>query len=49
VWGRFFEQGDKLLMPLGAQAHHAVVDGIHMGQYFAEVQSLLDQPEKTLA
>ncbi|MGD8822203.1 MAG: CatA-like O-acetyltransferase, partial [Anaerolineales bacterium] len=48
VWGRFFEQGKKLLMPLGAQAHHAVVDGIHMGAYFAEVQTLLDQAEKIL-
>ena len=48
VWGRFFEQGNKLLMPLGAQAHHAVVDGIHMGKFFAEVQGLLDRPDEVL-
>jgi chloramphenicol O-acetyltransferase type A len=49
VWGRFFEQGNKLLMPLGAQAHHAVVDGIHMGKYFAEVQALLDKAKEVLS
>jgi chloramphenicol O-acetyltransferase type A len=48
VWGRYFDQGNKLLMPLGAQAHHAVVDGIHMGNYFAEVQALLDRAEEVL-
>ena len=36
-------------MPRGAQAHHVLVDGIHMGKYFAELQTLLDYPEKTLA
>lgn len=49
VWGKFFEQGDKLLMPLGAQAHHAVVDGVHMGRFYDEVQSLLDRPHEILA
>lgn len=48
VLGWFFEQGSRLLMPPEAQAHHAVVDGIHMGNFFAEVQALLDRAEKTL-
>jgi chloramphenicol O-acetyltransferase type A len=47
-WGKFFWQGDRLLMPLGVQAHHAVMDGIHMGRYFIEVQQYLDQPADVL-
>jgi chloramphenicol O-acetyltransferase type A len=48
VWGRFFEQGSRLMMPLGAQAHHAVMDGIHMANFFVEVQKLLDRAEEVL-
>lgn len=41
-WGKFFEQGDKTLMPLSVQAHHALVDGRHMGIYFKLIQEYLD-------
>ena len=41
-WGKFFEQNDKTFMPLSVQAHHALVDGRHMGAYFETVQRILD-------
>lgn len=34
VWGKYFKVGEKTVMPLSVQAHHAVVDGKHVGQYF---------------
>jgi chloramphenicol O-acetyltransferase type A len=49
VWGKYKEIGGRLVLPLGVQAHHAVVDGLHMGQYFELFQSLANQPEKLLA
>jgi chloramphenicol O-acetyltransferase type A len=45
AWGKYFEQGDRLLMPLGVQAHHALMDGLHMGRYFIKVQEYLDKPD----
>ncbi len=48
AWGKFFEDGDLLKMPLGVQGHHAVMDGIHMGRFYAEVQDYLQQPEVVL-
>lgn len=42
VWGKFFPEGDRLKMPLSVQAHHALVDGRHMGEYFQMIQGLLD-------
>ena len=47
-WGKFFKEGETMKMPLGVQAHHAVMDGIHMGRYFIRVQEYLDQPEDVL-
>ncbi|NKI32162.1 chloramphenicol acetyltransferase [Croceivirga thetidis] len=41
-WGKFFGQDKKTMMPLAVQAHHALVDGQHMGSYFNNVQSLCD-------
>ena len=45
VWGKFFQEGDRIKMPLSVQAHHAVVDGIHTGRYFEKIQGWLNEPE----
>jgi chloramphenicol O-acetyltransferase type A len=44
AWGKFFEEGKFLKMPLGVQGHHALMDGIHIGRFYAEVQDYLQQP-----
>lgn len=44
VWGKFFEEGELLKMPLSVQAHHALMDGVHVGKLYAEVQDYLLQP-----
>jgi chloramphenicol O-acetyltransferase type A len=43
AWGRFHDVGDRLEMPLSIQAHHALMDGVHAGRYFQQVQEWLDQ------
>jgi chloramphenicol O-acetyltransferase type A len=48
AWGKFFEDGKSLKMPLSVQGHHALMDGIHMGRYYAEVQDYLDHPGSVL-
>lgn len=30
--GKYYTQGDKVLMPLAIQVHHAVCDGFHVGR-----------------
>ena len=47
-WGKFFEEGDKIKLPLSVQVHHALVDGIHVGQYFNNFQEILHNPAKHL-
>ena len=48
AWGKFFEEGKSLKMPLSVQAHHALMDGIHMAKFYAEVQDYLQHPEVVL-
>lgn len=43
AWGKFERQGERLKMPLSVQAHHALVDGVHIGRYYETLQAWLDQ------
>ena len=45
VMGKFEEQGDVLAMPLALDVHHALMDGIHVGKYYEQLQMMLDRPE----
>ncbi len=44
AWGKVFEDGDQLKMPLSVQGHHALMDGIHVARYYEKVQDYLDRP-----
>jgi chloramphenicol O-acetyltransferase type A len=48
AWGKFFKDGELLKMPLGVQVHHALMDGIHVGRFYAEVQDYLYHPGSVL-
>lgn len=48
AWGKFFEEGKFLKIPLSVQGHHALMDGIHMGTFYAEVQDYLHHPGSVL-
>ncbi len=49
AWGKLFEDGEYLKMPLSVQAHHALMDGLHMGRYYEMVQEYLQMPEVVLS
>ena len=42
VFGKFFEQNGRKLMPLAIQVNHALVDGLHVGQFYQRFQELAD-------
>jgi chloramphenicol O-acetyltransferase type A len=42
TWGKVTAAGDRELMPLSIQAHHALVDGVHVGRFFERAQELFD-------
>ncbi|HUL12441.1 MAG TPA: chloramphenicol acetyltransferase [Methylococcaceae bacterium] len=42
--GKYFAQGNQLLIPIGIQVHHAVVDGIHVGRFYQHLSSLCQEP-----
>ena len=44
AWGRFFQDGQCLKIPLSVQGHHALMDGIHMAKFYARVEEHLQHP-----
>ena len=42
VFGKVFADGNRELMPLSVEAHHAMMDGIHVGRFFERFQSAID-------
>jgi chloramphenicol O-acetyltransferase type A len=45
TWGKIFDQDGRLKMPLSVQGHHALMDGVHVGRFFTQVQAYLDSPQ----
>ena len=48
TWGKFFEEGNKILMPVTIQVHHAVADGYHCSLFFSDVKEISSNPEQYL-
>ncbi|MFC1960525.1 CatA-like O-acetyltransferase [Chloroflexota bacterium] len=48
AWGKFFKDGERLQLPLNIQAHHALIDGVHVGRFYELVQDYLHHPDKLL-
>lgn len=39
--GKYFEENNKILIPISIQVHHAVCDGYHTSRFINEVQELV--------
>ncbi|MFU8793249.1 MAG: CatA-like O-acetyltransferase [Acholeplasmataceae bacterium] len=42
-WGKFYMQGDRVMMPLTLRVHHGFVDGFHMGVFLEKLQVNMTQ------
>jgi len=42
VFGKLFTDSDRMLMPLSVEANHTIMDGFHVGKFFASFQELLN-------
>jgi len=49
AWGKYFEEGGHIKMPLSVQGHHALMDGLHMGRFYEVIQEYLDHPADVLS
>ncbi|WP_430613272.1 CatA-like O-acetyltransferase [Flavobacterium sp. JP2137] len=45
-FGKYFEQGDRILLPLSLYAHHAVADGYHSSKLINDIQDFCTQVDQ---
>ena len=43
TFGKMFKENGRLMMPLGVNAHHALMDGMHVAQFVESFQKKLSQ------
>ena len=41
-WGKYFERDGRVVLPFSVQAHHSVVDGLHVGKRAESLQRALN-------
>ena len=42
VFGKLYDSGERKLMPLSVEANHQIMDGFHVGKFFARYQEIID-------
>ncbi len=42
IFGKYFQRDGRTMMPLAIQCNHALVDGLHMGQFYQKFQEFAD-------
>lgn len=48
VFGKVAEEGGRWWMPISVEVHHALMDGLHVGQYLERLQGYLSEPAAAL-
>jgi chloramphenicol O-acetyltransferase type A len=45
VFGKFMKQGERTMMPISVEVHHALMDGLHVGRYLDRLEEVLARPD----
>jgi chloramphenicol O-acetyltransferase type A len=45
AFGRFEPEGARLWMPMSVEVHHALMDGLHLGQFVQAYEAALREPQ----
>ena len=48
AFGKYRADGSRLMMPISVEAHHALMDGLHVGRYFERLESYFNDPRSAL-
>lgn len=45
VFGKFTKENERLMLPVSVEAHHALMDGLHVGRFLNRLEEALAEPE----
>jgi chloramphenicol O-acetyltransferase type A len=44
VFGKFTKEGERLMLPISVEVHHALMDGLHVGRLLTRLEEALAEP-----
>ena len=47
IYGKYFKENKKIMMPFSVQVNHCLMDGIHASKYFMLLEHMLKNPAET--
>lgn len=48
-FGKYRDVGGRFVMPVSVEAHHALMDGLHVGRYFERLEGYFTDPRSALS
>src|SRR5829696_2574101 len=48
AFGKYREDGGRIMMPVSVEVHHALMDGLHVGRYLERLESYFSSPRSVL-
>lgn len=48
AFGKYRADGERIMMPVSVEVHHALMDGLHVGRYFERLESYFSNPRAAL-
>jgi len=45
AFGKFTQEGQRMLLPISVEVHHALMDGLHVGRYLGQLEEALLNPQ----
>jgi chloramphenicol O-acetyltransferase type A len=49
TWGKYFQNGDRVLLPYNIQVNHLFIDGLHVGMFYENMLSEIADMKKAAA
>jgi len=43
AWGKFFTDGNRTMLPVSVQVHHALADGVHISQFLHILETICEE------
>jgi chloramphenicol O-acetyltransferase type A len=46
AFGKFIKEGERTLLPISVEVHHALMDGLHVGRFMMRLEEMLANPQQ---
>ena len=49
AFGKFVKENERIYLPISVEVHHALMDGLHVGNFLMRLEEMLDNPTQWMS